>query len=120
GGALDRARMRARVMADADARRRLEAITHPLIFEGVAARLRALAEAGHALAGVEAALMVETGSWRMYDALVVVSCAPETQVRRVMARDGVSEEQARAVLAAQLPVAEKEKVATYVVRNDGT
>jgi dephospho-CoA kinase len=119
-GGLDRARMRARVMADPHARRRLEAITHPLIFEAMGARLRALADAGHDLAGVEAALMVETGSWRMYDALVVVACSPETQIRRVTARDGVDEVQARAVLAAQVPTPEKERLATHVVRNDGS
>jgi dephospho-CoA kinase len=118
-GALDRARMRARVMADADARRRLEAITHPRIFEAMGARLQALAAEGHPVVGVEAALMVETGSWRMYDDLVVVTCTPDTQVRRVVARDGVDEAQARAVLAAQLATAEKERVATYVVHNDG-
>lgn len=117
-GALDRARMRARILADAEARRTLEGITHPRIFVAITEALRALAEAGHPLAGVEAALMVETGSWRLYDALVVVSASPDTQVRRVMARDGVDEAAARAIVAAQLPMAEKERVATVVIRND--
>jgi dephospho-CoA kinase len=117
-GALDRARMRARIVADPDARRRLEAITHPRIFAATAEALRALADAGHRVAGVEAALMVETGSWRIHDAVVVVSASPETQVRRVMARDHVDEVGARAIVAAQLPVADKERVATVVIRND--
>ncbi len=118
-GALDRQAMRARIVASADARRQLEHIVHPLIAAGVADRLADLASAGHAWAGVEAALMVETGSYRMYDALIVVSCSPETQVARVMARDGVSAEAARALLATQLPLATKEAVATVVVRNEG-
>ncbi len=112
--------MRARIAHDPDARRALEAITHPRIFAATAAALRDLAEAGTPLAGVEAALMVETGSWRLYDALVVVSAAPETQLARVLARDGGSEADARALLATQLPLADKEAVATFVVRNDGS
>jgi dephospho-CoA kinase len=56
----------------------------------------------------------------MYAATIVVSCDPERQVARIVARDGVSEDQARALIATQLPMSEKEKVATYVIRNDGT
>lgn len=118
-GTLDRPAMRARIVADPAARSRLEAITHPLIFAETARQLAALAEQGHAWAGVEAALMVETGSWRLYDALLVVSADPITQVRRVVVRDGVDEAAARAMLAAQLPMADKEAVATVVIRNDG-
>ncbi|MCB9680901.1 MAG: dephospho-CoA kinase [Alphaproteobacteria bacterium] len=118
-GALDRAAMRRRIMTDADARARLEAITHPRIFHGVMDALNALEEDGERIAGVEAALMVETGSYRLYDRLVVVSCAPDTQVARVVARDGVSADEARTVLAAQLPLADKEAVADVVVHNDG-
>ena len=69
---------------------------------------------------VEAALMVETGSYRMYDALIVVAASPDTQITRVMQRDGQSREAAERVLAAQLPLQEKEAVATAVIRNDGT
>lgn len=119
-GRLDRAKMRARIMADPEARSALERITHPRIFERTAAHLRRLAEAGHPLAVVEAALMVETGSWRMYEGLIVVSCAPTTQRARLMARDGVSAAEAERTLAAQLPMADKEAVATVVIRNDGS
>ncbi len=119
-GTLDRQAMRARIVASSDARRKLEHIVHPLIALGVADRLAELASAGHAWAGVEAALMVETGSYRLYDALIVVSCSPATQVARVMARDGVDEEAAKALLATQLPLASKEAVATVVVRNDSS
>lgn len=118
-GRLDRAAMRRRIAADPDARRTLEAITHPAIREAIGERLLELAAEGHPVAVVEAALLVETGSYRMYPTLVVVSASPETQVRRVMARDGVSEPDARALLAAQLPMADKEAVATHVIRNDG-
>lgn len=118
-GQLDRAALRRLILSDPSARQALEAITHPAIFVGMRERLAALEASGATDAVVEAALMVETGSYRMYPVLLVVSCAPETQVARVMARDGVSEEQARAALAAQLPLADKEAVATHVIRNDG-
>jgi len=119
GGTLDRRAMRRRISADPEARRALEAITHPAIRRTIAERLQALAAAGHELAMVEAALMVETGSHRLYPDLVVVTTDPEEQLRRVMARDGMDEASARALIATQLPLADKEAVATHVVRNDG-
>jgi dephospho-CoA kinase len=117
-GALDRAALRRRIVGDVAAKRDLEAITHPRIFASMAEKLQAARDAGVPVAVVEAALMVETGSYRLYDALIVVTCAPERQLRRTIARDGVSEGDARAMLAAQLPLAEKERVATYIIRND--
>lgn len=119
-GALDRSRMRARILADAEARATLEAITHPRIFQAIRGALAELEARSVPLAGVEAALMVETGSYRLYDSLVVVSCTPEHQIERVMARDQVPEASARAMLAVQRPMADKEAVATHVIRNDGT
>jgi dephospho-CoA kinase len=118
-GALDRSAMRQRILNDAEARQSLNAITHPAIFEAVARQLQALAAAGARRAVVEAALMVETGSYRQYPELIVVTCAPQTQLRRVMARDGMSEGDARALMATQLPLADKEAVATHLIRNDG-
>ncbi|MCB9665548.1 MAG: dephospho-CoA kinase [Alphaproteobacteria bacterium] len=119
-GRLDRPAMRALIMADPAARRRLEAITHPRIAQGVGEALAALASQGTPLAAVEAALMVESGSWRMYDALVVVSASPETQLARVVDRDGGTRDDAARILAAQLPLADKERVASYVVHNEGS
>lgn len=119
-GHLDRAAMRARIVADPEARRTLEGITHPRIGLAVMAWMAAQADAGAPLAGVEAALMVETGTWRRYPALVVVTCDPEVQVRRVMARDGVTEAAARALIAVQMPMADKVAVAHHVVHNDGS
>ena len=119
-GALDRPAMRQRILRDPEARRVLEGITHPAIRASIAQRLVALAEAGHEAAVVDAALMVETGSYVLYPQLMVVSCRPETQLARVMARDGMDEADARALVATQLPLAEKERYATVVVRNDGS
>lgn len=119
-GGLDRASMRERISRDPAAKSALEGITHPEIRRVIGERLAGLAQAGHPAAVVEAALMVETGTYRLYPVVVVVSCAPALQIERIVARDGVSEEQARALAATQLPLADKEKVATHVIRNDGT
>ena len=118
-GALDRKALGRLVVGDAVARRKLEGLTHPLIREEIEARLTALESGGAAVAVVEAALMVETGSFRFYDQLIVVSCHPQVQLERLMARENLSEEQAKQWLATQLPLARKEAVATCVIRNDG-
>lgn len=118
-GELDRGAMRARIIQDPRARRTLESITHPAIFAHMHRALADIAGQGHRVAVVEAALMVETGSYRLYDALWVVSCHPDTQLERLTSRDDMTEEAARGLIAAQLPLAEKESVADVVLRNDG-
>lgn len=118
-GRLDRRRLGAIVFADADARRRLEAILHPRIAELGDARAAALADAGHKLAFYEASLLVETGRHRDFSGLVVVTASLETQIARAMARDHLTRDQARARIDAQLPLAEKVAVATHVIENDG-
>ena len=118
-GALDRPAMRQRITHDPEACRTLEGITHPAIGAAVLEAIGRLQERGERFAVVEAALMVETGSYRQYQALIVVTCAPEVQLARVLARDGMAEADARALIASQLPLAEKEAVADHVIRNDG-
>ena len=119
-GSLDRAKMRAMIVADADARHALEGITHPAIQEAMLRKLSSMAMEGAPVAVIEAALMVETGSYLVYEAVIVVGCAPETQLRRLMARDNCTEESARAMIGTQLSIVEKEKHGTYVIHNDGT
>ena len=119
-GSLDRKALGAVVMADPAARKRLEGITHPRIIAAMMERLRDLAMAGEPAAVVEAALMVETGSWRNYSELWVVTCDPETQRQRLMARNAHSREAAERWIGSQLPLADKEAVATRVFRNDGS
>ena len=119
-GRLDRAALGDRVFADAEARAALEGILHPRIAAASLARFTELAAEGHPYAIYEAALLVETGRHRSMGALVVVSVDLATQLARVQERDGCTEEQARARVASQLPLAEKEAVADYVIRNDGS
>jgi dephospho-CoA kinase len=118
-GAIDRKRLAAIVFADPAARARLEAITHPLIQQASAARLTDLAGEGHTLALYEAALLVESGRWQDFDGLIVVTASPETQIARAVARGGITREEAEARVRAQLPTAEKLRVATHVIDNDG-
>ncbi|MFN7143377.1 MAG: dephospho-CoA kinase, partial [Myxococcota bacterium] len=117
-GRLDRKALGAVIVADPEARRALEAITHPRIWARTEEWLAARAAEGVPWAVVEAALMVETGSWRRYDALLVVSCSPDTQRARLATREGYDAATADRWLAAQMPLVEKEKVATAVIRNE--
>lgn len=118
-GAVDRKALAQKVFHDDEARAALNAIVHPRIAEESARRLAALGAEGHPVAVYDAALLVETGSYRAMEALVVVTCSPEVQRARLIARNGGDAADADARVAAQLPLAEKERVATWVLRNDG-
>jgi dephospho-CoA kinase len=119
-GTLDRAKLGDRVFGDAAERRKLNAILHPLIGAATAARIATLEARGEAVACYEAALLVENGIADMFRPLVVVSVALPIQVARAMARDGATEAQARARIAAQLPLASKVLAADFVIDNSGS
>lgn len=119
-GSLDRERLAGVVFGDEAARKRLQAITHPRIGRLSAERIAEglASEAPYVL--YDAPLLVEVGAHRGLDALIVVSASEAEQVARAQARDAMSEAQARARIAAQLPLARKVEVADYVIDNDGT
>ena len=120
-GRLDRARLGEIVFPDPAKRKRLEAITHPAIrvrFEKIMADLERQGFDG--LLIWDAALLVESGGHKKMDKVVVVTTDPATQLRRLMARDGSTEEAARARTASQMPLAVKARVADYVIDNSGT
>lgn len=119
-GSLDRPALGARITADPQAKADLEAITHPLIRQGIDRWLAGQRAAGADAAVVEAALMVETGTWRLYDALLVVIAPMEVQERRLMARNRLDLTAARRWIAAQMPAAEKAALATAVIENAGS
>jgi dephospho-CoA kinase len=118
-GRIDRKRLGAIVFADPAARARLEAIMHPRILALSEARFAELAAKGHGLAFYEATLLVETGRYKDFDGLVVVTASPETQLERVLARGGLTSEQAQARIGAQLPLLAKVRVADHLIDNDG-
>ena len=120
--AIDRAKLGAAVFGDEGERQRLNRIVHPRIHEELDRRLARL-EAGDGseatLAMVDAALMVETGSYRKYDFVVVVSCRPEQQLERLLGRGGLARPEAQARIDSQMPIEEKVRFADFVIDNSG-
>lgn len=116
-GTLDRPALAAVVFADPDARRRLDGIVHPLVRRR-AGELAAAAPAG-AVVVHDVPLLVETGQGASYDLVLVVEADPETRVARLVQR-GMTEEDARARIAAQATDDERRAVADVVLDNSGT
>jgi len=117
-GELNRRALATVIFADPAARHDLEAIIHPIVRREADAWFRSLDPARHPFAIADIPLLFETGGYRDYDTVIVTACDPETQVKRVMERDGISEAEARQRLAAQLPIEEKVRRADYVIRTD--
>lgn len=116
-GTLNREKLGAVVFADGDARRRLEAITHPHIRRMMREHIAAGVEGGHIVVA-EIPLLFESEPARaLVGPAVVVYTDEETQKTRLMARDGLTEAEAEARMAAQLPMADKVARADYVIDN---
>jgi len=121
GGALDRKRLGAIVFADPAARQRLEAIVHPAVHARRQARLRAVTD--HAFDGLvvlDTPLLVEVGGAAEVDRLVVVYADRADQLARLRARDGLDGAEAERRLASQMPLADKVRLAHYVIDNSGS
>lgn len=119
-GAVNRRALGARVFADSSARRTLEAILHPAVYDAIQQWFDDLKSSGAPLGVAAIPLLYETQHEADFQAVVVTACKPETQIRRVTERDGLSEGEARRRLAAQLPIEEKVNRADFVIRTDGT
>ena len=116
-GHLDRKALRQRLFSDALLRRRVEQALHPLVLERLQARLQGL-EAPYSLAVVP--LLVEVPAVRaLVDRVLLVDCSEDLQITRLMSRDGESESQARAILAAQAPRAARRAAADDILLNEG-
>lgn len=120
-GSLDRKRLAAQVFDNPTARAKLEAIVHPYVRQAIADWFNRLSSNNNILfAVVDIPLLFETGRATEFDRVIVVACDSDTQLRRVMARDGLSKDGARKRLAAQLPIASKVKRANFVIQTDGS
>jgi len=120
-GTINRRRLGGIVFHDTDKRLLLNSLVHPDVRAEVLRRVVEIDGDGRdGILIVDAALMVESGSYKMYDKLIVVYCAPALQIARIVSRDNLSIAEARARMAAQLPVEEKLKVANYTVDTSGT
>jgi dephospho-CoA kinase len=114
-GDLDRRALRKRIFRSDASRRALEAIVHPEVRRTIDRQIEALLPTSYCVVVVP--LLLETGMETMFDRIVVMDCDEETQVRRVATRDEVSEEDARAILAAQLPREERLAAADNILDN---
>jgi len=116
-GTLDRAALARIVFSDRTARADLEAIVHPDVYRRIREWFAQLPH-GTPVAMADIPLLFETGHEHDFDAVVVAACTPEEQLRRLVARDGLSETDARARLEAQSPIDEKVRRAQFVIRTD--
>jgi len=118
-GALDRDRMRALAFSDPDAKHKLEAIIHPLVAEETTRQARAAQARGHPCLVFDVPLLVESARWRKrVDHVLVVDCLAETQIMRVMARNGLTRSAVEAIIAAQSSRLRRLHAADSVIFND--
>ncbi len=114
GGGLDRAQLRAKVFADSEERKWLEQLLHPLIRERILAQLNA-ARSDYAV--LASPLLLETDQHNIVDHIVVVDVPVETQIQRTASRDQNSEDQVRAIIAAQMDRQQRLEKADSVLDN---
>ena len=114
-GKVDRARLSTKVVHDPAAMKRLEQIVHPMLGASRKKFFEDAERSGAPVAVVDVPLLYETGGEKRVDAVVVVTTTPEVQRQRILARDNMTAEKLDAILARQLPDAEKRKRADFVV-----
>ena len=120
-GALHRDKMRSLVFTKTEARKSLEAITHPLIRQETLRQALGLSKKGVPYIVFVVPLLVESGSWlKLVDRLVLVDCPKETQIQRVMQRSNLPREEVERILAAQATREERLKHADVVIENQGS
>lgn len=119
-GRLDRKALGARVFADAEQRRRLERIVHPAVRERMWARIAVARDRGEPAAVIDSPLLIEAGLHQQMDQVWVVYVDDDTQLRRLMERDGYTAAEAQQRIAAQMPLAEKVRLAHVVIDNRGS
>jgi dephospho-CoA kinase len=119
-GALDRAALADIAFRDPAARERLNRIVHPLVREWMADRQREAAERGDPVVVLDIPLLFESRGADAFETVILVYAPEEVQRRRLVELRGMSEEQARSRIAAQMPIEEKRRLATHVIDNTGS
>lgn len=118
-GALDRDRMRAYVFAHAQAKQTLEAIIHPLVTQESQRQEQLATDAGHHTVVFDVPLLVESDRWRTrVNRVLVVDCLVETQIQRVMARNGFNRDTVEKIIASQATRTRRLAAADWVIYND--
>lgn len=120
-GALNRERMRDHVFSQPDAKQTLEAIIHPLVAQDIQRQAENATAQGYRSLVFDVPLLVEAGArWRaQVDRVLVVDCSEETQIQRVMVRNGLSQEAIEKIVAAQASRAQRLAAADWVIANEG-
>lgn len=118
-GTLDRAKLGELVFSDRGIRNVLDAWMLPLIQTESARQLEKLQQAGHTLVGYDSALILEAGRGDQFRPLVVVSCPTETQIQRLLKRNGLTADQAMRRIEAQMPTSKKVQLADFVIDTSG-
>src|SRR5438552_545516 len=119
-GAIDRQKLGALVFSDDAARRRLNAIVHPLVREWMAARTSEAFERGDEIVIQDVPLLFENGLEDLFSSVLLVYTPEDIQLERLVEGRGLTRERARAIIAAQMPIEEKQRRAHHVVDNSGT
>ena len=123
GRSIDRRKLASAVFGNPEQLAKLNSVVHPAVFAREEAFTQSAAAADtHAIVVVEAAILIETGSYKKYDKLIVVVCSEDQQMERAMRRAGQSAtpEDVRARIERQIPVNEKRKFADFVIDTSGT
>jgi dephospho-CoA kinase len=119
-GRIDRRVLGEAVFNSPQLRLKLNSLVHPAIIKRQGEFLAELeAKDPHAIGIIEAALMIEVGTYRNYDAVIVVTCTPEDQRRRLRERSGLTEEQIEARISSQMPMEHKARFADFIIDNSG-
>jgi dephospho-CoA kinase len=119
-GRIDRARLGELVFHDRDARHRLNAIVHPLVRDWMAARTAEAALRDAEIVVQDVPLLFENGLARLYSTVLLVYVPEHLQLKRLVEGRSLSEDKARAMIAAQMPIEEKRKLANHVIDNSGS
>jgi dephospho-CoA kinase len=118
---IDRKKLGSLVFFDAGKRALLNRLTHHDVGIEILRRIFELEQSSsRGIVIVDAALIVETGGYKMYDRLIVVTCDPALQISRLMSRDGLTEIEAKARMDSQMPIEEKLKLADYTIETSAT
>ena len=115
---LNRAALAARVFQDPEQLRKLNAVTHPLIIERMQSEIERCRKSGAPVVVLDVPLLFETGLDRLADETVCVSAPLPVQLKRLMTRNGLTEEQAMARIQSQMPLSDKEKLADRTISTD--
>lgn len=119
GDAIDRKTLARIVFEDAEERKFLESVVHPHVKGGIGREVARLSKEGHPFVVVEVPLLFEVGWEKEFDAVIVVSCDEESEIRRCREKFGFDREEVLLRLAAQFPLKRKVKAADAVIDNDG-